>query len=107
MPDQKPGTLSLSPPDGVDRDAWLSAVAGCAAENPPPGAGQGQASKPDAATRKQFAAYAECMREHGISDFPDDIASQGSYAPSSESAYRDAESACSKEMPSQGPAMPG
>lgn len=74
LPDPLPGRGLLFPANGVNPDApaFRAAQAKCRKLLPgggPPG--PGTETHPSAATLAKLLRIAECMRRHGISDFPD------------------------------------
>jgi hypothetical protein len=69
--------------------------------------GGGEHSAPDANAIKQLVAYARCMRDNGVSDFPDPNA-DGSFPRSAEQGAHDnprfqaAAEKCRKDLPQHG-----
>jgi hypothetical protein len=58
----KPLLVEAGPGDGAKRDA----IEACVPDLPPPSGAPGRAGNPD-----ELKQFAQCMRDHGLPDFPD------------------------------------
>jgi hypothetical protein len=72
-------------------------------------AGCGSSGKPSASVSRQDAAlkFSQCMRAHGVSNFPDPSGGQGAIAinpnEAKSPAFQSAQQACRKLLPTKGP----
>jgi hypothetical protein len=90
------GGLQLSPPDGVDADQWRTDLVACTGDGK--GAGEAQVAKPLPGMEDMARDMAECMRENGFPDYPDDSGDQVGYQPSGdESTYDDVSQTCGEK----------
>ncbi|WP_413602931.1 hypothetical protein [Curtobacterium sp. Curtsp57] len=90
------GGLQLSPPDGVDADQWRSDLVACTGDGKAPG--EANVAKPMPGMEDMARAMAECMRDNGFSDYPDDQGDQASYTPSGDaSTFADVEQTCGEK----------
>jgi hypothetical protein len=85
--------------------AYLLAAVACAVLI----AACGSSNKPSASSHhSQFLAFSECMRSHGVTDFPDPSSTGGIQLSGNENpfspAFKSAQASCSKLLPGGGPA---
>ncbi|GIG68558.1 hypothetical protein [Phytomonospora endophytica] len=96
------GEGSLSLPEGVDR-ATLDAAEETCRKLMPNG---GEPPELDAEVLERLRAYAKCMREHGVDDFPDPEPKGGiqyeAPPPGTDADFTAAEDACEDLMPAGG-----
>lgn len=96
MEDPSAGAVNLSPPDGVDADQWRSDLVACTGDGKAPG--EANVAKPMPGMEDMARAMAECMRDNGFSDYPDDQGDQVSYTPSEDaSTFADVEQTCGEK----------
>lgn len=99
-PDVEQEGFAIAIPHGVDQETADAALEACKEFTP----GGGEPMKPNAEQLAQMRAFAKCMREHGIENFPDPNAEGGltieanaddpdSIDPMSQE-FKDAEEAC-------------
>lgn len=97
MPDPSSGgkTLQLSAPDGVDEDQYQADVKTCLDDSA--GAGDASMAKqmPGSAGRQRKAA--ECIRDRGFEDYPDDEEAKAGYQPDDQTAFDDVARTCYDE----------
>jgi hypothetical protein len=90
------GGLQLSPPDGVDADQWRTDLVACTGDGK--GAGEAQVAEPLPGMEGMACDMAECMRENGFPDYPDDSGDQVAYRPSGdESTFNDVSQTCGEK----------
>lgn len=96
MPDPSSGggTMQLSAPDGVDEERYRDDLASCLDDS---GAGDAQAAKPMPGSEEQQRKAAECIRERGFEDYPDDEDAKVRYQPDDPDAFDEVARACDAE----------
>lgn len=96
MPDPSSGgTLQLSAPDGVDEDQYQADLKSCLDDSA--GAGDAQAAKPMPGSDEQQRKVAECIRDRGFEDYPDDEDAKIRYQPDDQDAFDEVARACDAE----------
>ncbi|PZF33004.1 hypothetical protein [Curtobacterium sp. MCPF17_051] len=94
MPD--PGTgggaMQLSAPDGVDPEQYQEDLKGCLDDSA--AAGDAQAAQPMPGSEEIARKTAECLREQGFPDFPDDQEAQSRFQPDDREAFDEAAGTC-------------
>lgn len=97
MPDPSSGgtTLQLSAPDGVDEDQYQADLKSCLGDSAAAGDAQMAKPMPGSADRQRRAA--ECIRERGFEDYPDDEEAKAGYQPDDEAAFDEVARTCSDE----------
>lgn len=97
MPDPSSGgtTLQLSAPDGVDEDQYQADLKSCLDDSA--GAGDAQAAKPMPGSSDRLRKAAECIRERGFEDYPDDEDAKIRYQPDDQDAFDEVARACDAE----------
>lgn len=105
MPDPSSGgqSMQFGAPDDVDPDQYQSDLTACIGDGG--GAGDAQAAKPMPGLDEKMQQAAECIREGGFSDYPDDQEAQRTYRPDDASAFDEVARACDEEA--LGSAMTG
>ncbi len=88
-------TAEVAIPDGVDAAAYSRDLDACIAEHGDHSAGDAQEA-PDA--REKAVESAQCIRERGFPDFPDDQDGQRRYRPSDQQIFDSAAKACDEEV---------
>jgi hypothetical protein len=109
MPDVAPdseGAVRMELPDGADPAKVDAANKDCKQYMP----GGGEVRKADPQMLEQLRNFAKCMRDNGVTDFPDpsengDTELKGSLDPQSPK-FKAAEQTCARFMPTQ-PGQPG
>jgi hypothetical protein len=90
------GGIQLSAPDGVDADQWHTDLVACTGDGK--GAGEERVAKPLPGMEDMARDMAECMRENGFADYPDDSGDQVAYQPSGdESTFDDVSQTCGEK----------
>lgn len=97
MPDPSSGgdTLQLSAPDGVDEEQYHADLTSCLDDSA--GAGDAQAAKPMPGSDEQQRKVAECIRDRGFEDYPDDEEAKIRYQPDDQDAFDEVARACDAE----------
>lgn len=97
-PDPEAGEKSsaFEVPAGVDPEQWEADTGECANKS---GSGAGGAEKAvvDPEAEALMAKAAECVRENGFSDYPDDPDKMGSYKASDPDTFQDVLQTCSEK----------
>lgn len=97
-PSASGGGTALAAPDGVDAEQWGADLQACLGEvRADDGAGDGVQAAQPAGTPEQRQEVAECIRENGFTDYPDDEDAMATFTPDDEEAFRDASSTCYDE----------
>ncbi|HTJ34528.1 MAG TPA: hypothetical protein VL738_14980 [Dactylosporangium sp.] len=101
-PNMEGGGISMTIPEGTDRTKVDTANEACKQYMP----NGGQPQKLDPATQEQLRKFAQCMREHGIDNFPDPQEDGGLMIDSDKlgvdpqsQQFKDAEKACEQYQP--------
>jgi|GEM_PF-1903122 len=96
MPDPGTGTgggsMQLSAPDGVDPEQYQDDLKGCLDDSA--AAGDAQAAQPMPGTEEIARRTAECLREQGFPDYPDDQDAQMRFQPDDQQAFDEAAGPC-------------
>ncbi|QZQ56006.1 hypothetical protein KZI27_03910 [Curtobacterium sp. TC1] len=97
MPDPSGGgsTMRLSVPDGADPEQYQSDLAECLGDDE--GAGDVKAAKPMPGSEETLREVAECIRDGGFSDYPDDEGGQRAYRADDSAAFDEVARACTDE----------
>jgi hypothetical protein len=96
MADPSSSAINLSAPDGVDADQWRSDLVSCTGDGKGPG--EANVAKPMPGMEDMARDMAECMRDNGFADYPDDQGEQATYTPSGDaSTYADVEQTCGEK----------
>lgn len=98
LPDQSSGsgTMTLAAPDGVDQEQWMTDLKACLDAD----GGAGAAFKPaePVGDPEQLRQVAQCIRDEGFADYPDDEQGQMAYQASDEQALQEASMRCFDEV---------
>ncbi|WP_181435871.1 hypothetical protein [Curtobacterium sp. MCSS17_006] len=97
MPDPSSGgtTLQLSAPDGVDEDQYQADLKSCLDDSA--GAGEASMAKQMPGTADRQRKAAECIRDRGFEDYPDDEEAKAGYQPDDQTAFDDVARTCYDE----------
>ncbi|WP_123654532.1 MULTISPECIES: hypothetical protein [unclassified Curtobacterium] len=97
-PDTSKG-VDMQVPEGVDKDQWVQDLGAClgAESGAESGAGQAGEAKEAPGTEKQMRKMAECIRDNGFEDYPDDPAAMAKFTPDDESTFDDVAHKCGTE----------
>ncbi|MBF4614073.1 hypothetical protein [Curtobacterium sp. VKM Ac-1376] len=87
------GSMQLSAPDGVDPEQYQEDLKGCVDDSA--AAGDAQGAQPIPGSEEIARKTAECLREQGFPDYPDDQEAQARYQPDDQSAFDEAAGPCS------------
>ncbi|QKS86516.1 hypothetical protein [Curtobacterium flaccumfaciens] len=86
------GSMQLSAPDGVDPEQYQEDLKGCLDDSA--AAGDAQAAQPMPGSEEIARKTAECLREQGFPDYPDDQDAQMRFQPDDQQAFDDAAGPC-------------
>lgn len=86
------GSMQLSAPDGVDPEQYQEDLKGCLDDSA--AAGDAQAAQPMPGSEEIARKTAECLREQGFPDFPDDQEAQNRFQPDDQEAFDEAAHTC-------------
>jgi len=86
------GSMQLSAPDGVDPEQYQEDLTGCLDDSA--AAGDAQAAQPMPGSEEIARKTAECLREQGFPDFPDDQEAQNRFQPDDQEAFDEAAHTC-------------
>lgn len=86
------GSMQLSAPDGVDPEQYQDDLKGCLDDSA--AAGDAQAAQPMPGSEEIARKTAECLREQGFPDFPDDQEAQNRFQPDDQEAFDEAAGTC-------------
>ncbi|UXZ58290.1 hypothetical protein [Curtobacterium sp. Arg-1] len=86
------GSMQLSAPDGVDPEQYQDDLKGCLDDSA--AAGDAQAAQPMPGTEEIARRTAECLREQGFPDYPDDQDAQMRFQPDDQQAFDEAAGPC-------------
>ncbi|PYY61770.1 hypothetical protein DEJ17_03375 [Curtobacterium sp. MCSS17_011] len=93
LPDPGSGsTLQLSAPDGVDEEQYQEDLRSCLDDTA--GAGDAEVAEQAPGDDERVLRTAECIRERGFSDYPDDEDAKIRYQPDDEDAFDEVARAC-------------
>jgi hypothetical protein len=97
MPDASSSgkTMQFGVPDDVDPEQYQHDLKECVGDGG--GAGDARAAKPMPGLAEKMQQAAECVREGGFVDYPDDQEGQQSYRPDDEAAFDEVARACDAE----------
>jgi hypothetical protein len=97
MPDASSSgkTMQFGVPDDVDPEQYQHDLKECVGDGG--GAGDARAAKPMPGLAEKMQQAAECVREGGFVDYPDDQEGQQSYRPDDEAAFDEVARACDEE----------
>ncbi|MBT1672682.1 hypothetical protein [Curtobacterium flaccumfaciens] len=87
------GSMQLGAPDGVDPEQYQDDLKGCLDDSA--AAGDAQAAQPIPGSEEIARKTAECLREQGFPDYPDDQEAQARYQPDDQSAFDEVAGPCS------------
>ena len=88
------GSMQLSAPDGVDPEQYQRDLKGCLDDSA--AAGDAQAAQPMPGSEEIARKTAECLREQGFPDYPDDQDAQMRFQPDDQQAFDDAAGPCTE-----------
>jgi len=86
------GSMQLSAPDGVDPEQYQEDLKGCLDDSA--AAGDAKAAQPMPGSEEIARKTAECLREQGFPDYPDDQDAQMRFQPDDQQAFDDAAGPC-------------
>jgi len=86
------GSMQLSAPDGVDPEQYQEDLKGCLDDSA--ASGDAQAAQPMPGSEEIARETAECLREQGFPDYPDDQDAQMRFQPDDQQAFDDAAGPC-------------
>lgn len=96
MPDPGSGSgLQLSAPDGVDEEQYQGDLRSCLDDTA--GAGDARVAEQIPGDDDRTLRTAECIREQGFSDYPDDEDGKIRYQPDDQEAFDEVARACDAE----------
>lgn len=100
MTDQSSGGSSseIAVPDGVDPDAWKRDLASCIGSTGGFEAGEVQQAEEMPGSREKRVEVAECIRDAGFEDYPDDPERAADYRADDEAAFTEAAKACDEQV---------
>ena len=88
------GSMQLSAPDGVDPEQYQEDLKGCLDDSA--AAGDAKAAQPMPGSEEIARKTAECLREQGFPDYPDDQDAQMRFQPDDQQAFDDAAGPCTE-----------
>jgi hypothetical protein len=97
VPDPSSGgrTMDLSAPDGVDPEQYQTDLTTCLGDAE--GAGNAQVAKPMEGLDDKMQQAAECIRDNGFSDYPDDEDGKRAYQPDDADAFAEVAKTCDEQ----------
>lgn len=91
-PDGSGSTMQLSAPEGVDPEQYQADLKRCLDAGT--GAGDAAMAQPMPGGDERTRKTAECIREHGFSDYPDDEEAKAAWHPDDENAFDEVARSC-------------